>query len=180
MISNASIQCCKINSLPLIQLLCLVIQNFSKGSILGPKGDDPTQALLNYCALCFYRTASIMANGCQGIAYLANGDIKKSYNYGKHLGMALSVVSDIKDIMNDKIQYSSFPVLFAAMKYPSMQELIVNKQFNIAKELIFASNGIEWARKLALHHIEDAIKAAQEFKNPNDLVSLAANISQSL
>mmetsp|Transcript_19911 Transcript_19911/g.19932 ORF Transcript_19911/g.19932 Transcript_19911/m.19932 type:complete len:195 (-) Transcript_19911:30-614(-) len=180
MISNASIQCCRINSLPLIQLLCLIIQNISKGSILSLKGETISQALVNYCALCFYKTASIMANGCQGIAFLGNSDMKRSYDYGKHLGMALGVVGDIKDYLNGKIRYNSFPVLFAAGTHTNIYELIGNKQENLVKEMVADANGVNWAKKLAIHHIEAALETAKLFEDPKDLVSLTASIANSL
>ena len=97
MISNASIQCCKINSIPLIQLLCIIIQNYAKGALIKPYGDSSHERLISYCKNTFYRSVSLLANGCQGIGFLGGSTNDDCYDYGAHIAMALKVISDLQE-----------------------------------------------------------------------------------
>lgn len=162
LISNASIQCCKMNSLQLIQLLCIIIQNLSMGSVLQIKSESIKQRLMEYCTVSYYKSASLIANGCKGIAILGqNSNSNLAYEYGKHLGMALKVISDVRDFMNDKVTLNSFPVLYASKKYPQIQSFIEQGETNTAIDLVYEGKGLDWSRKMALHHIEAALQCIE-------------------
>ena len=59
------------------------------------------------------KSAGMMANGCKGIAFLAGGDIKSAFKFGKEVGMALNVVKDLGEFFKGNLGVNSFPVLLA-------------------------------------------------------------------
>jgi len=180
MISNASILCCKINSMPVIQILCFIVQSMAKGALAPLQGEKVSDKLRNYCNASFNRAASLMAYGCQGIAYLGKADPSTAFEYGKHLGMALKIIGDIKDNLEDKVKFWSFPTLFAANEYPEIETLIEQGNHDQAKQLIKQAKGVDWARKMAIHHLEAAIRHAKSQRSNQELVSLAGSFSSKL
>lgn len=97
------------------------------------------------------------------MALLSKEDQGTSYHFGKHLGMGLKVLSDVKNYMKDKVRLESFPVLFAAHEFPQIEELLQAGARDAVKLLVEQAHGVEWARKLAIQHLTEALVTAESF-----------------
>jgi geranylgeranyl pyrophosphate synthase len=133
MLSKASIMCTEIGSMPLIQLLCIIIQNYTsvnctQAHFMNVKTNDPLERLKEICRVAFYRSVSMMANGCQGIGLLAGADQAACYEFGKHLGMAVFSISEVVSYMGKSLHSCSLPAAFASKKYDNILELIQANQ----------------------------------------------------
>lgn len=159
MISNASILCCTIDSMPLIQLLCVIVQNFSRGHYSNSIGNDFQSSFM---AKVYLRDVSMLAHACSGIALLGDFDQKKSYEYGAHVAMAYKIINDVKSANSPKAGIISFPSYLAG---------------NVIKDQNTAvSDGISKSIHLAQLHIEAAVEIANTFDNSEDLQTWAKSL----
>ena len=161
MISNASILCCTIDSMPLIQLLCVIVQNFSRGHYSNKIGDDFQSSFM---AKVYLRDVSMLAHACSGIALLANTDQKTSYEYGAHLAMAYKIINDIKNVNNPKSGLISFPSYLMG----SAEMTGITSDITV--------NGISKSIHLAQLHIEAAVELAKTFEKSEDLQTWAKSL----
>jgi geranylgeranyl pyrophosphate synthase len=150
------------------------------------KTTDPLERLKEICRVAFYRSVSMMANGCQGIGLLAGADQAACYEFGKHLGMAVFSISEAISYMGKSVHSCSLPVAFASKKYDNILELIQANQHHkvIATQadvLVGDGRGLDWTRKMAIYHLEKALEAARKVSsNASELESLIGGLSVKL
>mmetsp|Transcript_19075 Transcript_19075/g.34660 ORF Transcript_19075/g.34660 Transcript_19075/m.34660 type:complete len:376 (-) Transcript_19075:1542-2669(-) len=181
MLSKASILCTEIGSMPLIQLLCIIIQNYTTGHFMTVKSLEPLERLKEICNLAYFKSVSMMANGCQGIGLLAGANQEACYQFGKHLGMAVYSISEALAYISKSVHVSSLPVGFALKKYSNIVDLIQKDEITKADILIGDGRGLDWTRKMAIHHLEKALEIARSISSEcTELESLIAGLSAKL
>lgn len=158
MISNASIQCCRIQSLPLIQLLCVIVQNFARGNFLTETGVNIQEQKTNFLVKSYLADASILAFGSLGIGLIKDSNLDACFEYGAHLATANRIISDINKFKNGIFTLDSFPaILTDCYKQETVQESVNS------------FGGIQRSKYLASLHIQSAINSAKQLKNPKEL-----------
>ena len=161
MIGNASIECCRIGRIELVQLLSFIIMNISKGYCADITQGDVPSLVKQHCDILYYRTANLFANGCQGIALLGKGDQRSAFDFGYHFGMAFSLCAELKELFTGKIPVTSFPLLYASQRYPKLLKGQVQEEK--VRNIIVESQGLNWTRNLVLRHIEAANSILSRF-----------------
>lgn len=157
MISNASIQCCRINSLPLIQLLCVIVQNLARGNF-EDNGDGRVGLKDRYLIKSYLADTSILAYGCLGMGLLKDSNLDACFEYGAHLATANKIISDIQKVKNGLFMLNSFPAILTNCKsQDKVQEFVENFE------------GVKRSEWLASLHIESAVKSAKRFANSQEL-----------
>jgi len=145
--------------------------------------DDESERFEHYLSKSFNKTASLMAYSCRANAVLAGVNsnlVEQAFQYGRNIGIAFQLVDDLLDFIVSadqlgkpaaadlKLGLATAPVLFAAEKFPELNELIgrrfsnegdVEKAFKLVQE----SGGLNETRDLAKKHCEAAIAALGHF-----------------
>lgn len=161
MIGNASIECCRIGRIELVQLLSFIIMNISKGYCADVTQGEVLGLVKQHCDILYYRTANLFANGCQGIALLGKADQRAAFDFGYHFGMAFGLCAELKELFDGKVALTSFPLLFASQKHPQLLQGAEAEER--VRTLLLESQGLNWTRKLILRHIEAALGVLYRF-----------------
>ncbi|CAH1765121.1 12084_t:CDS:2 [Entrophospora sp. SA101] len=103
-----------------------------------------------------------------------------AYNYGRNLGLAFQLVDDMLDFVitskdqlgkpvgaDLKLGLATAPVLYAWEEYPEIGPLVKRKfseegDVEMARKLVYQSNGIEKTKLLASSHCQKAITAISQ------------------
>jgi geranylgeranyl pyrophosphate synthase len=197
LISTASLMCTELKDLRLIELISEIIENLSKGELIQADGQEEEldDMLAAYCHKTYFKTASLIAHGCKGVG-MYGGNTEKCFQFGKHLGMAFQYVDDVLDFVGDKKTLgkpnlndmkeglATGPVLFACAHVPELLPAVRRKfkgEGDIEQGKAAAERfGIETTRKLALLHMEKAMKSV-DFLPPDSfaykaLLSIASKV----
>jgi geranylgeranyl pyrophosphate synthase len=165
MISNAAILCCTVDNLRLIQLLCVIVQNFSRSNFSGTPESDPRSSFLRRIYL---KDVSMLAYACQGIALLSNSDEDAAFAYGAHFALAHKLVNDIKasrlnkENKDNKDKTQQSPLFFPAFFGESVDQSMLKSE------------------QLAKLHIEAAFNLSSKFQNSSDLELWASSLQVKL
>jgi geranylgeranyl pyrophosphate synthase len=199
LISTASFICTELEDMRLLKLLSRIFENLAKGELIQAQNEEGNQGLqqqiINYCHKTYFKTASMIAYGCEGIGLQVDCP-EDAHNFGKHLGLAFQYVDDILDFTSDKKTLgkpnlndmkeglATGPVLFASKDDTKLQKIILRKfqeKGDIEYSLRAANQiGLDKTRYLALQHLHKALDSLH--KIPKDsfayevLASLAAKI----
>ena len=124
-----------------------------------------------------------MAYSCRANAVLAGVNsslVEQAFQYGRNIGIAFQLVDDLLDFIVSadqlgkpagadlKLGLATAPVLFAAEKFPQLNEMI-GRRFETkgdverAFQLVQESGGLEETRQLARKHCDAAILALEHF-----------------
>jgi hypothetical protein len=136
MISNASIECCKLEKMELIRLLCKVIQSFAWSGIERINGKVSSSRSLAY--------------GFEGIAVLANEDAKLAHKIGHTLSQALTLVEDVSNFCQESLAAPSRLADYANLKITDLNSFE-------ARESIVRTESLAKVRNEALDLIEKAM-----------------------
>lgn len=85
---------------------------------------EPLERIREICRVAYFRSVSMMANGCQGIGLLAGANHEACYEFGKHLGMAVFSISEVIAYVGKSHHNFSLPVAFAMKKYDNILDLM--------------------------------------------------------
>jgi len=145
--------------------------------------EDGNERFEHYLSKSFNKTASLMAYSCRANAVLARLNIslvEQAFQYGRNIGIAFQLVDDLLDFIVSaeqlgkpaaadlKLGLATAPVLFAAEKFPELNEMI-GRRFEAegdverAFELVQQSGGLDETRDLAKKHCDAAIAALGHF-----------------
>jgi len=145
--------------------------------------DDESERFEHYLSKSFNKTASLMAYSCRANAVLAGVSsslVEQAFQYGRNIGIAFQLVDDLLDFIVSadqlgkpagadlKLGLATAPVLFAAEKFPQLNEMI-GRRFQTkgdverAFQLVQESGGLEETRQLARKHCDAAILALEHF-----------------
>lgn len=164
-----------LNNVEVVKTISKVITDFAEGEVRqGVVHFDYTTSMNDYIEKSFYKTASLIAAGCQGAAMLSKcdqGTQKQLYLYGKHLGLAFQIIDDILDIIGSseilgkpagldlKNGNLTAPLFFALEENVSLYQFI-DREFQNSKDIkttlerIKTTNAIQKAKDLAEEHIQ--------------------------
>jgi len=132
-----------------------------------------------YLKKTYYKTASLIANGCRATGVLGVADprlLEMASEYGKNLGLAFQLVDDMLDFTSSSttlgkpasvdlsLGLATAPVLFAREEHPELSVLIERK-FEVtgdvekARNFVQQSRGIVRTRELAATFCDLAVRA---------------------
>ena len=103
LLARASVCLARLRNIPCVELLSSVIEHLVKGEVMQMhatlKGDAGMRHAFDvYLRKTYYKTGSLIANSCKGIAVLGGypDDVQlAAYKYGLHVGMAFQLVDDM-------------------------------------------------------------------------------------
>jgi len=136
-----------------------------------------SSAFDQYIRKTYYKTASLIANGCRASAVLGESTpelIEMATEYGKNLGLAFQVVDDLLDFVGNEstlgkpaavdlsLGLATAPVLFACEEFPELNTLIARKfsrpgDAEKARNLVEKSSGLSRTRDLAAQFCDKAV-----------------------
>lgn len=202
LLARASVSLARLRNVQVVELVSTVIEELVKGEIMQmrpPSIATRKEALEHYLKKNYYKTGSLMSNGCQAVSLLASDDSftqKIAFEFGKRLGLAFQLVDDVLDFQADwkklgkpaladlKAGLATAPVLIAAATYPELDSLIARKFKNNGDidhvlELLNKSDGIQRTKDLAFLQADLAIEAILQLKESEErdsLVNLALKV----
>lgn len=203
LLARASISLARLRNVDVVETMSTIIEHLVRGEVMQMRGTKPedgeNERMMYYLKKNYYKTASLMANSCRSAALLADCPpelIAASYTFGKHVGMAFQLVDDVLDFEGSATSMgkpafadlnaglATAPVLFAAEEYPELEEMMDRKfkgegDAERAKELVFASDGIERTKQLAIVNAEISMEAAMELDHSphrDALINLAYKV----
>nr|XP_054752332.1 all trans-polyprenyl-diphosphate synthase PDSS1-like [Lytechinus pictus] len=170
----------------IVIVLSTVIEDLVKGEFmqLGSK-DNENERFSHYLTKTFKKTASLMAHSCKAVAMLAGSShdvCEMAYQYGRNIGMAFQLVDDILDFVSCddtmgkptsadlKLGLATAPVLFAAEKYPELNDMIMRRfsrtgDVEMARKAVANTDSIQQSRFLAEQHSREAVKQIEKLTN---------------
>jgi geranylgeranyl pyrophosphate synthase len=202
LLSRASVNLARLRNHEVTEIIATVIEHLVKGEILQMKptgAPSGNSALMKYMKKNFYKTASLMGNGCLAAAVLGNHsevEQRAAYLYGTYLGQAFQLVDDVLDFEDSSAitgktpladlhsGLATAPTLFASEEFPKLTDLI-SRKFELpgdvedALSYVKQSNGLQRSRDLAQVHAEkaiEAIKVLQPSPARDALVALACKV----
>ena len=103
LLARASVCLARLRNIPCVELLSSVIEHLVKGEVMqmhtSLREDGGMRAAFDlYLRKTYYKTGSLIANSCKGIAILGGypDDVAQAaYKYGLHVGMAFQLVDDM-------------------------------------------------------------------------------------
>ena len=103
LLARASVCLARLRNIPCVELLSSVIEHLVKGEVMQMhatlKGDAGMRHAFDvYLRKTYYKTGSLIANSCKGIAVLGGypDEVQlAAYKYGLHVGMAFQLVDDM-------------------------------------------------------------------------------------
>jgi len=186
LLARASIELAELKNFEVTQLMSRVISDLVEGEFMQLKAAKNSALDFDYyIQKTYYKTASLIANGCRAAAILADLPrelIEVATIFGNHFGLAFQLIDDMLDFVGNKAEVgkpvahdmklgiATAPALYAVVEFPELKKLIERNFSNTgdvekAYELVFKSTGIEKTKKLAQEHIEKAIKAISVLKD---------------
>ena len=103
LLARASVCLARLRNIPCVELLSSVIEHLVKGEVMQMHATLRKEAGMRnafdvYLRKTYYKTGSLIANSCKGIAMLGaypDDVTQAAYKYGLHLGMAFQLVDDM-------------------------------------------------------------------------------------
>jgi len=167
-----------------VVILSQVLADLVQGEFMQLQNkDDESERFEHYLTKSFNKTASLMAYSCRANALLAGVSsslVEQAFQYGRNIGIAFQLVDDLLDFIVSadqlgkpsaadlKLGLATAPVLFAAEKFPQLNEMIGRRfeedgDVERAFQLVQKSGGLDETRDLARKHCEAAIAALEHF-----------------
>ncbi|KAJ8613033.1 hypothetical protein CTAYLR_004063 [Chrysophaeum taylorii] len=199
LLARACVALSRLRDCDVVEVLAAVIEHLVRGEIvqMRPRLCDNDSLLEAYLAKNFYKTGSLMANGCRAAAMLEDSPLcDAAFRYGRHLGLAFQLVDDVLDYCGSEADLgkpkladlrqglATAPVLFALNDHPDLLPLVTRKfalpgDVDAALALVYETNAIDRARDLAYVQADLAKDALDPFP-PSDakdaLLSLATKV----
>jgi len=197
LLARASIALAELQNFEVTQLMSRVISDLVEGEFMQLKAAKNSALDFEYyIQKTYYKTASLIANGCRATAILANlprDFIEGATIFGNHFGLAFQLIDDMLDFVGTKdevgkpvgqdmkLGIATAPALYAVLEFPELRKLIERNFSNEgdvekAYDLVNKSSGIEKTKKLAQEHIQKAVAAISvlaESKAKQGLLDLA-------
>jgi len=188
LLARACLALARLRHLDVVELLSTVIEHLVRGEIVQMRPELQEGDLLElYLSKNFYKTGSLMANGCRAVAMLEHAPrpaCDAAFTYGRHLGLAFQLIDDVLDFvgtdrslgkpaLNDLRQgVATAPALLAAKTEPALLPLIKRKfalpgDVDHALALVHRTDAIQRATDLALVQAELAVNALRDNLPPS-------------
>merc|ERR1719420_2824951 len=166
-----------------VMILSQVLADLVQGEFMQLQNKEESERFEHYLSKSFNKTASLMAYSCRANAVLAGVEedlVEGAFQYGRNVGIAFQLVDDLLDFSVSaeqlgkpaaadlKLGLATAPVLFAAEKFPELNEMIGRRfseegDVETAFQLVQGSGGLQETRDLAKRHCEKATKALDSF-----------------
>lgn len=168
-----------------VMILSQVLADLVQGEFMQLQNKEESERFEHYLSKSFNKTASLMAYSCRANAVLAGVEehlVEGAFQYGRNIGIAFQLVDDLLDFIVSadqlgkpaaadlKLGLATAPVLFAAEKFPELNDLI-DRRFSekgdveTAFDLVQKSGGLERTKDLARKHCEAATSALGSFSH---------------
>ncbi|KAL0912170.1 hypothetical protein M5K25_018127 [Dendrobium thyrsiflorum] len=188
LLSRAFVALAKLKNTEVISLLAVVVEHLVSGETMQMTTSEERRSMEYYLQKTFYKTASLIANSCKAIAFLAGQTAEVellAYNYGRNLGMAYQLTDDVLDFTGSSSSLGkgslsdinknivTAPILFAMEEYPQLRE-VVDRGFGnrsdvkLALDYLHKSRGLDRTRELAAEHADEAVKAIEALPASDD------------
>jgi len=191
LLARASLMLSELRSFEVTDLMSRVISDLVEGEFMQLKTtDNLVTNFENYIQKTYYKTASLIANGCRASAVLCGSDqtpipaslIDIATQYGNHFGLAFQLFDDVLDFTGTQEQLGkpagndmkcgviTAPALYATSEFPELIPMM-ERGFSVegdlpkAYEIVHKSKGIEKTRQLANEHIEKAISQLNQLSD---------------
>lgn len=200
LLARASLALAQLRTAECIELMATCIANTVESEFMqlqDPKENtlDRTKAFQYYTEKVYKKTASLIAQSCKASSVLGGctGEVTQiAYNYGRHLGIAFQLMSDIHSFATSAATmdkntpgWLSAPVLLA---WEDVAELgpIIERQMSEEGDMeqvrlmVYKSNGLKKTHQLVNEHIESAvteIKKLPASDAQSALIQLVNNLS---
>eukprot|EP00475_Leptophrys_vorax_P043424 TRINITY_DN8362_c0_g1_i7.p1 TRINITY_DN8362_c0_g1~~TRINITY_DN8362_c0_g1_i7.p1 ORF type:complete len:410 (-),score=118.32 TRINITY_DN8362_c0_g1_i7:1779-3008(-) len=200
LLSRASVELARLENIQVVELMATVLEHLVKGEVLQSHLQSSTSLMDLYLCKTFYKTASLIANGCKSAVVLSGHDEEIQdivFEYGRHLGILFQIIDDLLDfeasakivgkpVLNDISHgIASAPLILAAEEHPVLFEMI-SRRFSEAGdvqtslELLKESNGMKRARELAWEHASFAVAAIMKLPRSTARSSLIRIVDMAL
>ncbi|RZC44448.1 hypothetical protein C5167_037393 [Papaver somniferum] len=189
LLSRAVVTLASLQNNEVVTLLSTVLEHLVTGEIMQMSGTSEQRCSMDqYMKKTFYKTASLIANSCKAIAFLADQETEVAmlaYDYGRNLGLAFQLIDDILDFTGTSASLGkgslsdirhgiiTAPILFAIEEFPQLQE-VINRGFDnpanvdLALDYLGRSCGIQRATELATEHANLAASAIDALPQSED------------
>jgi len=198
LLARASIVLAELQNFEVTQLMSRVLSDLVEGEFMQlSKGS--TLDFEYYIQKTYYKTASLIANGCRAVVVLAGLPrefVEVATTFGKHFGLAFQLIDDLLDFIGNKdeagkpigndikLGIATAPALYAVSEFPELKKLIernFSQEGDVEKayDLVLKSSGIEKTRKLAQEHIQmakNSLSILKDSKAKQGLLDLAEMI----
>eukprot|EP01125_Pyxidicula_operculata_P013415 TRINITY_DN4449_c0_g1_i2.p1 TRINITY_DN4449_c0_g1~~TRINITY_DN4449_c0_g1_i2.p1 ORF type:complete len:408 (-),score=58.93 TRINITY_DN4449_c0_g1_i2:218-1441(-) len=186
LLARASIALAQLQNFEVTELMSRVISDLVEGEFMQMKATKSRALDFDYyIEKTYYKTASLIANGCRAAAVLANLPqdlVEVATVFGRHFGLAFQLVDDMLDFVASSEQLgkpaaqdlslglATAPALYAMKEFPELK-VMIERNFSStgdalkAFDLIKQSSGIKQTRELAESHINQAIKALDSLQD---------------
>ena len=177
-----------------------VVKDLVEGELLQMSGKVELEDSMDlYEFKCYLKTASLLANGCRSVAYLANEKLAdEAEQFGKELGIGFQIVDDILDFTETPEDLGkpgggadilggikTAPVILAAKDSPKLQKMLEENAENVEviMKAVIEEGGVEKAKAAAIDHSKMALLAIENWKESShketlkELVELCINRS---
>merc|ERR1719423_298073 len=152
-----------------VVILSQVLADLVQGEFMQLQSkQEEAERFEHYLSKSFNKTASLMAYSCRANAVIAGVDkslVEQAFQYGRNIGIAFQLVDDLLDFIVSadqlgkpaaadlKLGLATAPVLFAAEKYPVLNQLIGRRfseagDVEIAFKLVQESEGLQETKEL--------------------------------
>merc|ERR1719244_2314899 len=166
-----------------VVILSQVLADLVQGEFQQLENKNDESRFEHYLSKSFNKTASLMAYSCRANAVLAGVNtnlVEQAFQYGRNIGIAFQLVDDLLDFVVSadqlgkpaaadlKLGLATAPVLFAAEKYPDLNQLIGRRfceegDVETAFKLVQESGGLQETKELARRHCVAATSALNVF-----------------
>ncbi len=191
LLGRASVALARLRDAEVIELLATVIANLVEGEFMQLKNTalDEAQPIWTEDTLSYYlqktylKSASLISKSCRAAALLSQNPpevVEAAYTYGRNLGLAFQLVDDMLDYTTSaaelgkpagadlELGLATAPLLFA-WKDNRQLGVLVGRKFTtegdvqLARDLVFNSDGLEQTRALAQEYADKAAQAISKF-----------------
>lgn len=191
LLGRASVALARLRDPEVIELLATVIANLVEGEFMQLKNttlDEKNpiwteETLSYYLQKTYLKTASLISKSCRAAALLGQNApevVEAAYSYGRNLGLAFQLVDDMLDYTTTatdlgkpvgadlELGLATAPLLFAWKDNEQLGVLVgrkfaVDGDFELARDLVIRSNGLEQTRALAQDYADKAAEAVSKF-----------------
>jgi len=173
-----TIQASNSSSSPSFSSLSSSMLSVKSSSALNSASSNITNTFDHYLKKTYYKTASLISNGCRSAAILGDHSdelVEMAAEYGKNLGLAFQLIDDLLDLTGsssnlgkatsvDLVQgLATAPILFAREQFPQLSALIERKfscegDVELALSLLGQSDGLLRTRQLAASYCDSAVE----------------------
>uniref|UniRef100_A0A7S2Z9N2 Uncharacterized protein n=1 Tax=Rhodosorus marinus TaxID=101924 RepID=A0A7S2Z9N2_9RHOD len=181
-----------------VELMANVIEAIVHGDVLHRESPNAAETFDDYIKKSFLKTAALLANAGTSVMTLENrseADVANGFAYGKHLGMAYRLASDVRNmerVLSERLRRESVRNLLAmSATGPVLHTAEGDNRFKDALsrgfsgtgddplgalESIRTSGGIERTAAQAMLHAESAIDAARQLTSNSPVRSALINM----